>query len=183
MLVLCGGSGTGKDTIMKVLTDKYGYNRLVTYTTRPMREGEVNGIDYHFIDRKTFNVLCAGDFFAETTSYKVANNEIWEYGTAKRDIKDDRIVILNPSGLKELKKDKTLDIVAFRLFASYGELWNRLRERGDDSEEAARRIEADEKDFTDINDFIDFAIRTDGHYSTEEMADIINNLYLMRKEQ
>ena len=182
MLCICGGSGVGKDTILKVLINKYGYKRLVTYTTRPLREGEVDGVDYHFVDKKTFDALCAGDFFAETTSYKVANDEIWEYGTARKDIKDDRVVILNPSGLKELKKDKTLDIIAFRLFASYGEIWNRLRERGDDSEEAARRIESDEKDFADISDFVDFAIRTDGRYSIDEIADIIDQIYSNKKE-
>lgn len=182
MLVLCGGSGSGKTTIMKVLTNKYGYNRLVTFTTRPMRDGEIDGVDYHFIDSKTFDALCAGDFFAETTSYKVANDEIWEYGTAKKDITDDKIVILNPSGLKELKKDKTLDIIAFRLFASYGEIWNRLRERGDHSDEAARRMEADKKDFEDINEYIDFAINTGGRYSIDEMADLINQVYSMRRK-
>lgn len=182
MLVLAGPSGVGKDTLAKTLTKKYGYEKIVTYTTRPMREGEVDGVDYHFIDSKTFASLCAGDFFAETTSYKVANEEIWEYGTAARDIADNKIVILNPSGLKELKKDKSLNIVTIYLFCSYGEIWNRLRERGDDSEEAARRIEADKNDFGDIIDYVDFAIRTDGCYSVDEIAEIINNIYSNKKE-
>lgn len=177
MLCLCGGSGVGKSHISKILINKYGYEKLVTFTTRPMREGEVDGVDYHFIDKKAFDSLCAGDFFAETTSYKVANDEIWEYGTALKDITDNKIVILNPFGLKELKKDKSLNIVTFHLFASYGEIWNRLRKRGDDSEEATRRIEADKKDFQDINDYVDFAIRTDGNYSSDEIADIINKIY------
>ena len=182
MLVLCGASGTGKDTLMKRLVEKYDYRRLVTYTTREKREGEVNGIDYHFVSPQTFHELCAKDFFAETTSYDVANGEIWEYGTAVKDIKDDTIVILNPHGLKELKKDKSLNIIAFHLFASYGEIWNRLRGRGDHSDEAARRMETDKKDFEDINEYVDFSINTDGRYSVDEMADLINQIYSMRKE-
>ena len=182
MLCLVGGTGVGKSRLVKILINKYGYDRLVTFTTRTMRDGEIDGIDYHFIDSKTFDALCAGDFFAETTSYKVANDEIWEYGTAKKDITNDKIVILNPSGLKELKKDKSLNIVAFHLFASYGEIWNRLRKRGDDSEEAARRIEADKKDFQDINNYVDFAIRTDGNYSSDEIAEIIDQIYSNKKE-
>ena len=182
MLCICGSSGVGKDHLTKILINKYGYEKLVTYTTRPMREKEVNGVDYHFISQEMFDQLCAGDFFAETTSYKVANGEVWQYGTAKRDIIDDKIVILNPSGLKELKKDKSLNIVAVRLFASYGEIWNRIRERGDDPEETARRIEADQKDFEDIDEYIDFAIRTDGYFSDEEIADIINQIYSQKKE-
>ena len=183
MLVLCGGSGTGKDTLLKKLVEKYDYRRLVTYTTREKREGEVNGIDYHFVSPQMFHELCAGDFFAETTSYDVANGEVWEYGTAIKDIKDDTIVILNPHGLKELKKDKSLDIIAVHLFAPYGEIWNRLRKRGDHSDEAARRMETDKKDFEDINEYVDFAINTDGRYSIDEMADLINQVYLLRKEQ
>ena len=182
MLCLVGASGVGKDTILKKLVEKYDYQRLVTYTTRDKREGEVNGIDYHFVSPKIFHELCAGDFFAETTSYTVASGEVWEYGTATKDIKNDTIVILNPHGLKELKKDKSLDIIAVHLFASYGEIWNRLRKRGDHSDEAARRMETDKKDFEDINEYIDFAINTDGRYSIDEMADLINQVYSMRRK-
>lgn len=182
MLCLCGESGVGKDTLLKKLVEKYDYQRLVTYTTRDKREGEVNGIDYHFVSPKTFHELSAGDFFAETTSYTVASGEVWEYGTAVKDIKDDTIVILNPHGLKELKKDKSLDIIAVHLFASYGEIWNRLRKRGDHSDEAARRMETDKKDFEDINEYIDLAINTDGRYSIDEMADLINQVYSMRRK-
>ena len=182
MLCLCGESGVGKDTLMKKLIEKYNYRRLVTYTTRPKRDGEVNGIDYHFVTPKVFHELCASDFFAETTSYTVANGEVWEYGTAIKDVKDDTIVILNPHGLKELKKDKSLDIIAVHLFAPHGEIWNRLRKRGDDSDEVARRMETDKKDFEDINEYIDFAINTDGRYSVDEMTNLINQIYSMRKE-
>ena len=182
MIVLVGGTCAGKDTLMHKLIEKFSLCKLVTYTTRPMRDGEIDGVDYHFIDSKTFDALCAGDFFAETTSYKVANDKIWEYGTAKKDLTDDKIVILNPYGLKELRKDKSLNIVAFYLFASHGEIWNRLRQRGDSSDEAARRIEADKKDFEDITEYVDFGINTDGYLSIDEMADLINEIYLMRKE-
>ena len=177
LLCLCGGTGVGKDSILKVLTDKYGYEKIVTYTTRPMREGEIDGVDYHYIDKKVFDSLCAGDFFAETTSYKVINDEVWEYGTAHKDLAPNKIVILNPSGLKELKKDKSLDILAIYLYASYGEIWNRLRQRGDNLDEVTRRLEADKKDFDDINEYVDFAIRTDGQYSKDEIANLINYLY------
>ena len=182
MLVIVGSTGVGKSHLAQILIDKYGYEKLVTYTTRPLREDEIEGSDYHFISKKLFDQLSAGDFFAETTSFKVANGDTWEYGTATRDITDDKIVILNPSGLKELKKDKSLNILAVRLFASYGEIWNRLRKRGDDSEETARRIEADQKDFEDIDEYIDIAIRTDGHFSDEEIADMINRIYSQKKE-
>ena len=152
MLCLVGMTCSGKDTLMHKLIEKFSLCKLVTYTTRPMRDGEVEGVNYHYISDEQFEKLNKDGFFAETTSYNVANGETWKYGTAKKDLTDDKIVILNPYGLKELRKNKSLNIVAFYLFASHGEIWNRLRERGDDSEEAARRIEADKNDFGDIID-------------------------------
>ena len=182
MICLCGGTCAGKDTLMRKLIEKFSLCKLVTYTTRPIREDEVPDINYHYISDELFEKLNKDGFFAETSSYDVANGETWKYGTAKKDVADDKIVILNPYGLKELRKDKSLNIVAFYLFASHGEIWNRLRQRGDSSDEAIRRMEADKKDFEDIEEYIDFAINTDTYLSTDEMADLINQLYSMRKE-
>ena len=177
MLCLVGMTCTGKTTLLDALVHKFGYERLVSFTTRPMRDGEVEGVNYHYISDEQFEKLNKDGFFAETTSYNVANGETWKYGTAKKDLTDDKIVILNPYGLKELRKDKSLNIVAFYLFASHGEIWNRLRQRGDSSDEAARRIEADKKDFEDIIEYVDFGINTDGYLSIDEMADLINMVY------
>ena len=182
MICLCGGTCAGKDTLMRKMIEKYGLQKLITYTTRPIRENEIENVDYHFITDEQFEKLNKDDFFAETTSYDVANGETWKYGTAKKDLTDDKIVILNPYGLKELRKDKSLNIVAFYLFASHGEIWNRIRQRGDSSDEAIRRMEADKKDFEDIEEYIDFAINTDTYLSTDEIADLVNQLYSMRKE-
>ena len=177
MIVLVGGCCAGKTTLLDVLVYKFGYDRLTTYTTRPPRKGELEGVDYHFITNEQFDKLNKDGFFAETTSYNVASGETWKYGTSKEDLEPNKIVILNPYGLKEMRKDKSLNIVAFYLFASHGEIWNRLRKRGDSSDEAARRIEADKKDFEDILEYIDFSINTDGCFSVEETAEIIDMVY------
>ena len=50
IVVLVGGSGSGKTTIAHEL-EKKGFRRLVTTTTRPKREGEVDQVDYFFVDR------------------------------------------------------------------------------------------------------------------------------------
>lgn len=182
MLILCGCTASGKSTILNKLVNTYGYENIVTYTTRPKREGEEDDVDYHYITNEYFDSLNEEGFFAETTSYSVANGETWKYGTARKDLKNDRIIILNPYGLKKLREDKSLDITAVRLFASHGETWNRLRSRGDSSDEAARRIEADKKDFEDIDEYVDLTIRTDSFWEIDKIAYLIDKFYSLRKE-
>ncbi|MDV5212124.1 guanylate kinase, partial [Acinetobacter baumannii] len=48
-VLLSGTTCSGKTTIADALTEKYGFNRIVTTTSRPKREGEVDGLHYHFI--------------------------------------------------------------------------------------------------------------------------------------
>ena len=65
IIVLLGASGSGKSTIEKILSDKYDYEKIVSYTTRPQRVGETNGKDYHFITNETFKEALHKNLFAE----------------------------------------------------------------------------------------------------------------------
>ncbi|MCS7295578.1 MAG: guanylate kinase [Chloroflexota bacterium] len=68
VIVLHGPSGVGKDTVIARLRERLGIRRATSSTTRPPRPGEVDGIDYHFLDRDTFlRKVEAGEFleFAE----------------------------------------------------------------------------------------------------------------------
>ena len=68
MIVILGESGSGKSALVDALVahDKK-YKKLVTYTTRPKREGETNGVDYHFISNETFDEF--GVFFDNEKFY------------------------------------------------------------------------------------------------------------------
>lgn len=160
MLVLLGKTAVGKDTILKEIT-KLGLKPVVSYTTRPMREGEVDGVNYHFIDKSQFRRMKLQGFFAETTSYNVATGETWYYGTLLKDLNDDSVVILNPEGLRTLKENKDLNIVSFLITAKDETLRNRLEKRGDNPKEAERRLEADRNDFKDIHELVDFSFSND----------------------
>ena len=56
MLVLVGPSASGKSAIVKCLESKYGIKKFITCTTRPMRVGEVDKVDYYFMTKEEFNV-------------------------------------------------------------------------------------------------------------------------------
>ena len=64
MLIISGPSGSGKSSLIKAAKDKIGdFYFSISTTTRPPREGEKNGVDYFFVDRKTFEAdIRAGEF-------------------------------------------------------------------------------------------------------------------------
>lgn len=183
MICLVGKTCAGKDSILKNLVSNFEYKPVVTYTTRPMRDGEVDGVDYHFIDKSQFRRMKIQGFFAETTSYNVATGETWYYGTLLKDLKDDSVIILNPEGLRTLKENKDLNIVSFLITAKEETLRERLKKRGDNPEEAERRLEADRKDFENILELVDFSFSNDLDISIVELCTLINMTYLVATKE
>lgn len=153
--VLCGKTASGKTTILNEL-EKLGIKRIVTMTTRPMRPGEEEGKTYYYRSEEEFKRLMDYGFFAETTSYQVADGATWWYGTPKQSLYGDGAIILNPDGLKALRNK--FDMLVFYLDVPRHVLLERLEKRGDNKQEARRRLAADEADFEDINDYIDWTI-------------------------
>ena len=133
MLILIGPSASGKTVIAKELAAKYNITKIVTYTTRAPRINEVNGIDYNFVSLEEFSSLVEQGFFVETTYY---NSNY--YGTAKKDIKDDKCVILDPNGLKAFLALNDERIVSIYLDCDEQVRYQRMIER-QDSEEYAKK--------------------------------------------
>ena len=93
MILLTGPSASGKTEIAKVLSKLYGIKKVVTHTTRPMRIGEIQDVDYHFVSKEEFLALQEENYFVETTFY---NNNY--YGTSKKEIADDKVLVVDPNG-------------------------------------------------------------------------------------
>ena len=141
-VVFSGPSGVGKSTLLKKLfkefPDAFGFS--VSHTTRPPRDGEQNGIDYHFVTRETMQGEIAENNFIEYAEF--ANKM---YGTSKKSIKDvlesNRICILDidEQGVKNLKKldDMSCKFV-FISPPSVDELKKRLMGRGTETEDTLK---------------------------------------------
>ena len=153
MIVLVGESASGKSSIERELV-ALGFNKIVTYTTRPMRNGET----YHFITEEQFNDMVEKNLFAEHASYNG-----WQYGTAKEDCTDDKVVVLTPHGLRQLKKNIDLKIISFYIKVPRRDRLIKILERGDDIEEAYRRNLSDVGQFDGIEDEVDYVIRNEGY--------------------
>lgn len=147
MFIICGKSASGKDTLSQELISR-GYKRVVTYTTRPLREGEVNGETYHFITNERFQEMLENHEFVEHNVFHTEFGD-WYYGSAIRDYIDEpnRFVILTPSGIRKIKSKLEFMPHVIYLFANLAAIQRRLKIRSDNPEEAKRRIEADINDF------------------------------------
>lgn len=163
MIVLIGKTASGKDTILRKLVDEYGYHKLVTYTTRPMRKKEKQDIDYHFISEKDFLKKVDSGFFLEYRKY-ITDDGVWYYGSAVSDYKkadEKTIVILTPSGLDCLKillNRNGIDInniTSLYIYANDNTIKERLKKRGDKLKESDRRISTDRRDFSNATNIVD----------------------------
>lgn len=156
MLVLTGKTASGKDLIKRILVTKYGFKQIVTYTTRPIRKGEKDGITYHYISDDDFKDKIKKGFFAEWKKYNTTSG-VWYYGSAKQDFEtatDDTVIILTPDGIKDVKNLK-YNVKVVYVYANVETISNRLLIRGDDKDESQRRISHDEKDFKNVKIFAD----------------------------
>ena len=163
MIVLVGPSASGKSSIAKYIADHSDYKQIVTYTTRPMRDGEIDGVDYHFITDEEFEKKKNEDFFMEIAIY---NN--WSYGSAKFDYTSDKIVVLTPKGLRQLKS-KCPNLAPFSTYLIFTDRRFRLikmLERGDNIEEAYRRNISDVGMFDGVENEVDCVIYNDNYEKT-----------------
>jgi guanylate kinase len=167
LFILSSPSGAGKTTIARRLLAADGDIRMsVSATTRPMRPGEVDGKDYHFVSHETFASMVAAEEFLEWAH--VFGNS---YGTPKAQVKaglragQDYLFDIDWQGTQQLHQKLMGDVVrVFILPPSIDELRRRLTGRGTDSPEViAQRMERaqaeishwDGYDYVVVNDDVD----------------------------
>lgn len=170
MIVLVGESASGKSSIERVLADKYHYTKTVSYTTRPPREGEVDGIDYNFISMDDYTEKFNDKYFVETGAYNG-----WFYGTTKEQYSENTVCVLTPHGLRQIRKnlkDKDIDITTFYIKIPRRDRLIKILQRGDNIEESIRRNQSDVGQYDGIEDEVDFVLDNTGYTSDpESMAD------------
>jgi len=138
LVVLSSPSGAGKSTISRMLLEADAHITMsVSATTRPKRPGEVEGVDYHFVDEAEFQRMVEDGEFAEWAP--VFDHH---YGSPQAPIKaalregNDVIFDIDWQGTQQLHAAMGEDLVrVFILPPSMNELERRLHERGTDSDE------------------------------------------------
>ena len=138
LVVVSGPSGCGKDTVVKTMREKHPEIEVsVSATSRAMREGEAEGVNYYYMTRETFQQKVQAGEILEYTQY---NGNL--YGTPKHEV-DTRIaqgrtviLVIEVEGAGNIRKLYPEALTIFLLPPSMEELENRLRSRGTESEEA-----------------------------------------------
>lgn len=182
IIVLIGASGSGKSTIENILSTKYGYERIISYTTRSPRNNEKNGEDYFFINNETFEDMINSELFAEFDEY--SQNRM--YGTLISDYVDgNKVVVLTPNGFRRIKNNYKFDnIFSVLIDTNIGTRIKRYIDRCgvdkfnyDDKNEIAARVERDFGMFLGMEKEVDLVVHNNENTNIDNVAkEIINEL-------
>lgn len=165
LIAIIGHTCTGKSTLAKKF-EETGFKRIVPYTTRKPRKGEVDGEEYHFISKDRY--LEIYDQLAESALYETEMG-IAYYGTMKKDYDisegESRVVVLNPKAIGKLYL-ANLDSTVIFLTNARKNLMKLAEKRGDSRAEVLRRLSEDEaylktsKNFSTARELLEYDMST-----------------------
>lgn len=152
IFVLLGKSGAGKSSLAKAISKHLNIREIVSTTSRPKREGEVDGKDYYYKSYEEMEEIAINDGFVEYTCY---NN--WYYGVEKSEIDNisgNCIVVVEPNGYKQFKNTYGSRVIPIYIQTRDKErlLRSLHREENPNCKEICRRLLADTEDFKEVEE-------------------------------
>lgn len=176
LLVLSGPSGSGKDTVIaEMLNFDIDIIQSISMTTRPPREGEINGKDYIFVNESVFNDSVENNRMLEYAKY--GNNY---YGTPKdpidKGLAEGKVIILkiDVQGCANIQKIYPDCVSIFITPPSLSVLEHRLRKRGSETEdEIIRRLSIAENELTKIPEYNYVVINDELEKAVDDIKTII----------
>ena len=176
-IVISGPSGVGKGTICNKLINELNAWYSVSTTTRAPREGEINGVNYFFVNKEEFEDKIKNGEFLE---YNIYNNNY--YGTSKKIVLDKMHQGINVfseidvNGAHNIKKIFPDALLIYIAPPSIEALRERLIGRGTESiEKIEQRLEIAKKELEEINFYDYVVVNEDIEKATNEVRDIIKN--------
>lgn len=170
LIVISGPSGVGKDTVLHMMEERgdQPFHFVVTATTRPIREGEVQGEDYFFMSSDEFAAMIESD---ELLEYAIVYNDY--KGIPKQQVRDalasgkDVIMRLDVQGAATVKKIEPEAVLIFLTTESEEELVSRLRARKTETSEGLNlRIATARQELKRIKEFDYVVINRDDELNT-----------------
>ncbi len=176
LFVVSAPSGAGKTSLCRELIDSLSdLRQSVSFATRQRREGEQDGVDYHFVDMEFFQRMIEKQQLAEWA--EVHDNL---YGTSLEILnvaaKDgiDLLLDIDCQGAAQLKKSYRQGVFIFILPPSYAELEKRLRDRGTDDEDVIlRRLQNAEQEISQAVWYDYLIINDDFQFTKDRLMAIV----------
>ena len=152
IIAIMGEAGSGKDSLMQAMLKlRPDFHEIISCTTRPMREGEAEGVNYYYYTPEQFGDRVLHDEMLECTVF----ND-WFYGTSYDSVRSDcvNIGVFNPTGVESLVVRPDVDVKIIRVVAEdKTRLLRQLnREGSPDVREIIRRFHADWLDFEGVEE-------------------------------
>ncbi|WP_033423233.1 guanylate kinase [Geopsychrobacter electrodiphilus] len=163
LFVVSAPSGAGKTTLCHAMFDKFpDLRQSVSFTTRPMRAGEQDGVDYHFVDHGCFEKMVqAGEFleWAEVHGhlYGTALSTLQRAATQGADL----LLEIDCQGARQIRNSLKDAVCIFVLPPDFSELEHRLRGRETDSDQVIARRLANAKDEISQAHWYDYIVLND----------------------
>lgn len=184
ILILCGKAASGKDTLKRYIVEALElsgieFNNVVNTTTRPPREGEVDGVNYHFCSAEEMTKKILNDEMAEAVLF----ND-WVYGTENKALSEDKlnVGIFNLEGIEALRQNPNHNIFAVYLDVEDSvrliRYLNRENMTKEKINEMFRRYKADEIDFADVDDLVDYKLTIEDNENKMIVADRVLRMAL-----
>ena len=174
LFVILGKSASGKSTILNDVLSKLDIPVLLSNTTRPPRNGEIDGKEYNFVTMSTFDEDYKNENILEYDCFRIDSlKETWVYYSKKSDLfldKISQIKIVSPTGLAQLMSHKELrdNIVSIFIDCPDKLRQKRYLSRCISPDNMNERFERDEKNFQHL--FTDYIILNDENMSIHEAS-------------
>ncbi len=157
LIIISGTTCTGKGTVIKKLLERHNDLLLsISYTSRPKRDNEKDGVDYYFVTKEKFEEKIANNDFLEYA--KVQYNDY--YGTPKKEVVEDLekgkdvILEIDVEGAKQIKKMFPETILIFIMAPSMEEVKRRIKMRGkENNEQIVSRFKKAYNEINEINNY------------------------------
>lgn len=174
MILICGETARGKDTFARYLMNTYGCQPVVSYATRPMRQGETQGKEHYFISKEKAHTLIEE---LKTKNELVAYTKIGdiEYFADLHELQTKDIYIIDPKGIEMLKQTHPeLDYMTVYITTPDDVGRNRAFNRGDDAAKVEKRMEAEAEQFHNFYDY-DYCYTNTG--TVEQLYQMADSFY------
>lgn len=151
IIALLGKTSSGKDTAARYIKEKYGIEPVVSYATRPKRDGEIDGREHYFVSDETMDEITSDkDSLLAFVQFPKTG---YRYCASTKDLDDGDVktYIIDPSGLEWLKQNRP-DVKVVSVYFKLPEdiIRERALKRGDDPADIEKRLDSERTMFSEF---------------------------------